>query len=190
MPRHPPYTLKSLTTFIDHRHTNPRSKLRGFHQGVVNGRSPYDHFHDRKHCTINNESISPKRCSTTPARRKDHCSTGWGFQPYAGAGIAEVSSFGLTGSFSRPPLARRPLERPAHPGMNLLLNLKRLHLSKSNKLASLVRRLLAAGSVDEFSRRTRARQPSLTAADLSRFDAFTAPATQSAATANRKLRQV
>jgi hypothetical protein len=55
--------------------------------------------------------------------------------------------------------------------MNLLLNLKRLHLSKSNKLASLVRRLLAAGSVDEFSRRTRARQPSLTAADLSKFDA-------------------
>jgi hypothetical protein len=91
--------------------------------------------------------------------------------PIAGAGIAEVSSFGLTGSFSRPPLARQSLERPAHPGMNLLLNLKRLHLSKSNKLASLVRRLLATGSVDEFSRRTRARQPSLTAADLSRFDA-------------------
>ncbi len=36
MPRHPPYTLSSLTTFIDHRHTGrggtrryPRSKLRG-----------------------------------------------------------------------------------------------------------------------------------------------------------------
>ncbi len=27
MPRHPPCTLKSLTTFIDHRHKRPRGKL-------------------------------------------------------------------------------------------------------------------------------------------------------------------
>ena len=108
----------------------------------------------------------------------------------AGAGIAEVSSFGLTGSSSRPPLARQSFERPGHPWMNLLLNLKRLHLSKSNKLASLVRRLLATGSVDEFSRRTRARQPSLTAADLSKFDAHSSGSTIAAEIANRKLRQV
>jgi hypothetical protein len=36
----------------------------GFCQGVTDGCSPY------RRCLINNESISPKRCSTTPARRK------------------------------------------------------------------------------------------------------------------------
>jgi hypothetical protein len=43
MPRHPPYTLSSLTTFIDHRHLNLRSQMRDrksqIPPGVV-GRSP------------------------------------------------------------------------------------------------------------------------------------------------------
>ena len=62
MPRHPPYTLSSLTTFIDHRHTG---------RGETYKKSITDR--------------SPKRCSTTLTRRKDHR----GDHGDAGVSIAE-----------------------------------------------------------------------------------------------------
>jgi hypothetical protein len=139
MPRHPPYTLKSLTTFIDHRH-----------QGVVNGPQRPRHFRAASVTRSITNQYRQKGARRRPPDGKDLTVRGWGIHPSAGAGIAEVSSFGLHRPSSRPPLARQSLERPAHPGMNLLLNLKRLHLSKSNQLVSLVRRMLATGSVDEF----------------------------------------
>ena len=103
MPRHPPYTLKSLTTFIDHRHPPPpglRSQVVTDPQGVRNG------CNSNGRCAINNGSLSPKRCSTTSARQKDQSSGGG--STLAGADIAEVSSF----------------------QMNLLLNLKNHSLVK------------------------------------------------------------
>ena len=79
MPRHPPYTLSSLTTFIDHRH-NGRVMT-----GAVRSTTSLPRG------TINNGSRSPKRCSTIPARRKNS-NTGVGITPYAGAGIAVRSN--------------------------------------------------------------------------------------------------
>src|SRR5687768_3839211 len=75
MPRHPPYTLSSLTTFIDHRHNGRVMTCRDVQ------RSPARLITDR----------SPKRCSTIPARRKNS-NTGVGNTPYAGAGIAVRSN--------------------------------------------------------------------------------------------------
>jgi hypothetical protein len=49
MPRHPPYTLNRLTTFIDHRPSRPKTT------GGAAMRP----------------RVSPKRCPTTPALRKD-----------------------------------------------------------------------------------------------------------------------
>ena len=63
-------------------------------------------------------------------------------------------------------------------------------LVKEQQTRLMRQRQLAAGSFDEFSRRTRASQPSLTAADLSRFDERSVGYSITAETANRKLRQV
>ena len=80
MPRHPPYTLSILTTFIDHRHGRrqgtariPAWELTTTHPGPLfladlSGRA--ETVPDSDACTpgtgeINNGSISPKRCSTT-----------------------------------------------------------------------------------------------------------------------------
>src|SRR5688500_15243769 len=62
MPRHPPYTLSSLTTFIDHRHNGRVMTCRDIQ------RSPARLITDR----------SPKRCSTIPARRKNSWKDGRG----------------------------------------------------------------------------------------------------------------
>src|SRR3712207_5934135 len=56
MPRHPPYTLSSLTTFIDHRHNGRVTTAAAEHNVTPSARSITDR--------------SPKRCSTIPARRK------------------------------------------------------------------------------------------------------------------------
>ena len=71
MPRHPPYTLSSLTTFIDHRHS-----------GRAMTSSPA-----KTPVTRSITDRSPKRCSTTSARQKDQSSGGG--STLAGAGIAE-----------------------------------------------------------------------------------------------------
>lgn len=69
MPRHPPYTLSSLITFIDHRH--PRSSL-GTTTWVLprageNGRQPtYMGYPTSSDRPTDNESLSPKRCSAFP----------------------------------------------------------------------------------------------------------------------------
>ena len=51
MPRHPPYTLKSLTTFIDHRHSRRTNSVeqvpRVFHQGVAKRARPVQAPHDQ-----------------------------------------------------------------------------------------------------------------------------------------------
>ena len=75
MPRHPPYTLSSLTTFIDHRHGESQglpSTVLGeltfalptpvflIHPSGRAGTVPIQNS-----WLINNGSISPKRCSTT-----------------------------------------------------------------------------------------------------------------------------
>jgi hypothetical protein len=94
MPRHPPCTLSSLTTFIDHRHVtpqNPEPQLRGeltfadpipaFRRAPAGVRvrfDPPDSLRTKtlayascsgasrlERIAINNGSISPKRCSTT-----------------------------------------------------------------------------------------------------------------------------
>ena len=69
MPRHPPYTLSSLTTFIDHRHrclippANPCGRTCGH-------RSPLARRADEDETNVDNGSHSPKRCSTTPTHGK------------------------------------------------------------------------------------------------------------------------
>ena len=71
MPRHPPYTLKSLTTFIDHRHTGRGVTSRCEVTADARKDTPPEHHT----YTIHNGPQSPKRCSTTPTRQKDQ--NGW-----------------------------------------------------------------------------------------------------------------
>jgi hypothetical protein len=72
MPRHPPYTLNRLTTFIDHRLTSPPNTT------------------GRRGCG-ERPRVSPKRCPTTPALRKDTSSPPGGDhrEGSAGAGVAD-----------------------------------------------------------------------------------------------------
>src|SRR5687768_2053953 len=76
MPRHPPYTLSSLTTFIDHRHARFVPRLKPWASARLTGRGETVQ-------TINNGSRSPKRCSTIPARRKNS-NIGVGITPLQG----------------------------------------------------------------------------------------------------------
>ena len=131
MPRHPPYTLKSLTTFIDHRHAASLQPSEPKSSGPA-GRAERVAARTGAAQSITDQQ-SPKRCSTTPARQKDQSSGGG--STLAGAGVAEVSSF----------------------QMNLLLNLKFIHLSKNAYLFTT--QAFGRGSVDKFSRRTRVSQP-------------------------------
>jgi hypothetical protein len=57
--------------------------------------------------------------------------------------------------------------------INLLLNLKRLHLSKSNKTYLLTTPAFAGGSVDQFFPSNTGESAEHTAADLSKFDEIT-----------------
>src|SRR5256885_11216843 len=69
MPRHPPDTLSSLTTFIDHRRngnaevgtTNDEQKLSSHSRASSTIRSPGVVRRNRRSIT---GSLSPKRCST------------------------------------------------------------------------------------------------------------------------------
>ena len=72
MPRHPPYTLSSLTTFIDHRH---------------NGRVMTGAMARKLHHTINNGSIAKKVLDDIhPTEKLEH----WrGDHAFAGVDIAE-----------------------------------------------------------------------------------------------------
>ena len=85
MPRHPPCTLSSLTTFIDHRHrprawptTSRTSGLRSDHPQASAGTSVRTSTRDTPIAssrstrpTGRHRSSSPKRCSTTrPAKTK------------------------------------------------------------------------------------------------------------------------
>ena len=105
MPRHPPYTLKSLTTFIDHRHAASLRPSEPKPCGPA-GRAERPTARTSAARSITDQQ-SPKRCSTTSARQKDQSSGGG--STLAGPGIAEVSTLQL----------------------NLLLNLKIIHLSKN-----------------------------------------------------------
>ena len=72
MPRHPPYTLSSLTTFIDHRQSTGRKSGAKVGRDRRYKRSITDH----EKCstqTVLSTSLSPKRCSTTPARNGPTC---------------------------------------------------------------------------------------------------------------------
>ena len=79
MPRHPPCTLSSLTTFIDHRHDQLEEELTP--EPVISGRA--DNGTNDQYCVLKfchrmkpthlrtratGELRSPKRCSTTPTR--------------------------------------------------------------------------------------------------------------------------
>ena len=108
MPRHPPYTLKSLTTFIDHRHAASLRPSEPKPCGPA-GRAERPTARTGTARSITDQQ-SPKRCSTTSARQKDQSSGGG--STLAGADIAEVSSF----------------------QMNLLLNLK-IHSLVKERLA-------------------------------------------------------
>ena len=77
MPRHPPYTLSSLTTFIDHRHGGfaiadllSRLELTAASFGRLIQTRSRQGVPDTVQ-TINNGSISPKRCSTTSFTRPE-----------------------------------------------------------------------------------------------------------------------
>ena len=103
MPRHPPYTLNRLTTFIDHRLIPARTQ-----PGRRGGERP---------------RVSPKRCPTTPALRKDTLSPPGGDHRggSAGAGVADS-----------PGRAPRPTCAADHSGLPITLNLV-IHLSKSSR---------------------------------------------------------
>ena len=81
MPRHPPYTLKSLTTFIDHRLQLPPSSLGSKLNGLSPGRgavgSPY------RHCPINNGSTIAKKV-LDDVRPTERPKLGWGIHPCRG----------------------------------------------------------------------------------------------------------
>jgi hypothetical protein len=94
MPRHPPYTLSSLTTFIDHRRVFSREELTP--RKATSGRAGQDADHIRRlHQTLLPDFIascaaisitdqqSPKRCSTTSTRRKNS-NIGVGITPLQG----------------------------------------------------------------------------------------------------------
>ena len=83
MPRHPPYTLKSLATFTDHRQRNPSPRLVRAEIRAASRRACGDGCSSYRHCSDGNGPTSPKRCPTTPARQKDHC-FGWGIPPSQG----------------------------------------------------------------------------------------------------------
>ena len=80
MPRHPPCTLKNLTTFIDHRRSGcprlPTVACEGDRHFAANARSPAGRAGGRYKQSITDRSrrakVTPvsrqKRCSTTPAR--------------------------------------------------------------------------------------------------------------------------
>jgi hypothetical protein len=114
MPRHPPYTLKSLTTFIDHRHPrlpSLRSWFLTVRRACGTGAARTDAARP-----ITDHFAKKVLDDTRPTERP---SSGGG-STLAGAGIAEVSSF----------------------QMNLLLNLKIFTCQRT--LISLLRKLLAA----------------------------------------------
>ena len=84
MPRHPPYTLKSLTTFTDHRHPSiadfrlpnadcsdtqhPNPGQRKIDRACHDGSPGYVPRTDRSRINVVHRR---KRCSTTPPLRKD-----------------------------------------------------------------------------------------------------------------------
>ena len=71
MPRHPPYTLSSLTTFIDHRHV-PRTSLTGTSEPA--GRAvtvATARFTSRTADAIANGSDRQKGARRLPTRQKD-----------------------------------------------------------------------------------------------------------------------
>ena len=149
MPRHPPYTLSSLTTFIDHRH-NGRVMT-----GAVRSTTSLPRG------TINNGSRSPKRCSTIPARRKNS-NTGVGITPYAGAGIAVRSSSCAA--------ARRLICLTTTTGGSLPLNLT-YSLVKEHLVLRRQPLDRSSSTVTGFARRTRVSVPCQYEADLLMFGA-------------------
>jgi hypothetical protein len=75
MPRHPPYTLSSLITFIDHRQRDFRPEISNLKLLDFKSEDPKSSISPAGGRGRNKRSIlylSPKRCSTTPARQKDH----------------------------------------------------------------------------------------------------------------------
>jgi len=96
-----------LTTFIDHRHTPHGASSAGVHQGVVQRVAART---DAARSITN--QYRQKGARRRPPDGKTIAVRGGDSNPIAGAGIAEVSSFRLTGSFSRRPLARQSLEQP------------------------------------------------------------------------------
>ena len=73
MPRHPPHTLSSLTTFIDHRHT---MKIKCIFVAAPDGYPGLWQGHAMTVADVKNPTArsitdrSPKRCSTIPARER------------------------------------------------------------------------------------------------------------------------
>ncbi len=96
MPRHPPYTLKSLTTFIDHRHAASLQPSEPKPRGPA-GRAERLATQTGITRSITDQQ-SPKRCSTTPARRKRPLLR-VGDATLAGAGAAEDRSGAITVSY-------------------------------------------------------------------------------------------
>ncbi len=139
MPRHPPYTLSSLTTFIDHRHV-PRTSLTGTSEPA--GRAvtvATTRCSSRAVDAIANGSDRQKGARRLPTRQKDQ------------NGRESRSSLFLLHRASHPAKDNKPL--------NLVI-----HLSKSNnfrlkapatRVAGLccVRCPAERGSVNRFSRR-------------------------------------